>query len=286
MPFATVSALRILRWLILPLATTGVVMGCDSNSSSSDSAAAAAAAIPTVNLTANPTIVSEGARSTLTWSSTAADSCVASGGWSGSQPVSGTFLTDPIDVSQTYTLSCDGVGGGTVSRTTVSVADGSTPTVVLNATPPGVPVGGNTSLSWASANVTACTASGAWSGARDTSGTEDSGPINTDQTFELTCDGPGGGALAMTTVTVQLASLSWDAPTENVDGTPLDDLAGFNLYWGAASRSYGVPVALSDPNTTSYSIELAAGTYYFAMTALDLDGNESAFSNEVSKVIF
>ncbi len=285
MPVATVSGvLRILRWVIVPLTVTGAVTGCDSNSSNSDSAAAA---IPVVNLAANPTTVIQGGRTTLTWSSTGADACEASGGWSGSQPSSGTFLTDPIDVSQTYTLSCDGAGGGTVARTTVNVAGGAAaPNVLLTASPPGVPVGGTTSLSWTSANVTACTASGAWSGARATSGTEDSGPIDTDQTFQLICDGPGGSALAMTTVTVRLASLSWDAPTENVDGTALDDLAGFNLYWGAASRSYGVPVALSDPNATSYSIELSAGTYYFAMTAFDLDGNESAFSNEVSKIIF
>jgi hypothetical protein len=284
MPIATVSVVsHVLRRVILPLGIFGAVTACDSDFSISDSAAAA---IPVVSLAANSTTVSQGGRTTLTWSSTGADSCVASGGWSGIQPDSGTFLADPINVSQTYTLSCDGAGGGSVARTTVDVAGAATPTVLLTASPPGVPAGGTTSLSWTSANVTACTASGAWSGARATSGTEDSGPISTDQTFQLTCDGPGGRALAMTTVTVQLASLSWDAPTENVDGTPLDDLAGFNLYWGAASRTYGVPVALSDPNATSHSIELSAGTYYFAMTALDLDGNESAFSNEVSKVIF
>jgi hypothetical protein len=164
------------------------------------------------------------------------------------------------------------------------VAGAATPTVFLNATPQGVPVGGGTSLSWKSANVTACTASGAWSGARATSGTEDSGLIDTDQTYTLTCDGPGGSALAMTTVSVQVASLSWNAPTENVDGTTLDDLAGFNLYRGVASRDYGAPVVLPAAET-SYSVELLPGTYYFAMTAFDLDGNESALSNEISKVV-
>jgi len=172
---------------------------------------------------------------------------------------------------------CGGAGGGTV-------AGAATPTVFLNATPQGVPVGGSTSLSWKSANVTVCTASSAWSGARATSGTEDSGPIDTDQTYTLTCDGPGGSALAMTTVSVQVASLSWNAPTENVDGTTLDDLAGFNLYRGVASRDYGAPVVLPAAET-SYSVELLPGTYYFAMTAFDLDGNESALSNEISKVI-
>ena len=33
-------------------------------------------------------------------------------------------------------------------------------------------------------------------------------------------------------------------------------------------------------NATSYVVALPAGTYYFALTAVDVDGNESAFSNE------
>jgi hypothetical protein len=209
---------------------------------------------------------------------------VASGGWSGNQPASGTFVTDPLGVGQTYTLSCDGVGGGAVARVTVDVVGNGPPNVSISASPPGVPVGGNTLLSWSSTNVTNCSASGAWSGERATSGTVQTGPIDVDQTFQLTCDGPGGSALAMTTVSVQVASLSWNAPTENVDGTTLDDLAGFNLYRGVASRDYGAPVVLPAAET-SYSVELLPGTYYFAMTAFDLDGNESALSNEISKVV-
>ena len=39
-------------------------------------------------------------------------------------------------------------------------------------------------------------------------------------------------------------------------------------------------------NTTSWSVSLQSGTmYYFAVTAIDNAGNESAYSNEVTKSI-
>ena len=44
---------------------------------------------PTVNLSANPTTITSGGSSTLTWSSTNATSCTGSGSWSGSKSTSG-----------------------------------------------------------------------------------------------------------------------------------------------------------------------------------------------------
>ena len=38
-----------------------------------------------------------------------------------------------------------------------------------------------------------------------------------------------------------------------------------------------------DPRASSRFVELLPGDYVFAMTAIDADGNESAFSNEVAK---
>jgi hypothetical protein len=167
----------------------------------------------------------------------------------------------------------------------VAVAGDDVPTVQISASPPGVPSGGSSTLSWTSTDVTTCEASGDWSGSRSLSGSESTGPVTEDSNYWLSCSGTGGNALALTTVTVRIADLSWDAPTENVDGTPLTDLAGYNIYWGTVSRQYDFSVALSDPGLLSYQIQLAPGTYYFSMTATDVDGNESAFSNEVSKLI-
>lgn len=64
----------------------------------------------TATLTASPTSIVSGQSSTLTWSSTDATSCTASGAWSGSLATSGSQSVSPTSTS-TYTLSCTGAGG-------------------------------------------------------------------------------------------------------------------------------------------------------------------------------
>jgi len=70
-------------------------------------------------------------------------------------------------------------------------------------------------------------------------------------------------------------NLRWQANTEA-------DIAGYNLYYGTASRVYGAPIPTG--NTTSYSVDnLVEGqTYYFALTALDTSGNESGYSTQLA----
>lgn len=73
------------------------------------------------------------------------------------------------------------------------------------------------------------------------------------------------------------AILTWDANTE-------PDLAGYKVYFGTASKKYGSPIDVG--KVTTKTIEpLQDGTYFFAVTAYDTSGNESGFSNEVSKTI-
>jgi len=69
--------------------------------------------------------------------------------------------------------------------------------------------------------------------------------------------------------------LAWNPNTES-------DLAGYRVYYGTASRTYGTPVNVG--NVTSCPLTgLSPGvTYYLAVTAYDTQNNESGFSNEVS----
>ncbi|MFQ5455433.1 MAG: fibronectin type III domain-containing protein [Nitrospirota bacterium] len=78
------------------------------------------------------------------------------------------------------------------------------------------------------------------------------------------------------------ALLSWNANTE-------PDLAGYMVYYGTSSHNY-IQVRgkgeLTGLNTTYTIQNLTEGvTYYFAVTAFDTSGNESNYSNEVSKII-
>jgi hypothetical protein len=81
--------------------------------------------IPTVNLTATPSIIAPAQSSNLTWSTTNASSCSASDGWTGTKATSGT---QAVTATQTtvYTLSCTGTGGIATKSVTVSVSSSGT----------------------------------------------------------------------------------------------------------------------------------------------------------------
>ena len=77
--------------------------------------------LPTVVLSANPTEIAEGGTTRLSWESTSADGCLATGDWSGTLPANGRQDVGPLFDDAEFTLSCTGTGG-TVHRTvTVSV---------------------------------------------------------------------------------------------------------------------------------------------------------------------
>ncbi|MBV8300755.1 MAG: hypothetical protein JOY68_02400, partial [Candidatus Dormibacteraeota bacterium] len=65
---------------------------------------------PTVKLTSSGTNVLSGSTVTLTWTTQNATSCTASGGWSGAQPVNGSFTSPALTTQTTFTLSCSGPG--------------------------------------------------------------------------------------------------------------------------------------------------------------------------------
>lgn len=85
--------------------------------------------------------------------------------------------------------------------------------------------------------------------------------------------------------------IAWIAPTENVDGTVLTDLAGYEVFYGLSSQVYGNSVVVIDETATTYTFTvdmlLAEGDnpIYVAMKAFDDAANYSAFSNEVVKII-
>jgi hypothetical protein len=78
-------------------------------------------------------------------------------------------------------------------------------------------------------------------------------------------------------------TLSWEPPTENADGTPLVDLKGYTVHYGAKSKTYSDSIQVANPGLTTYVVQnLAAGKYYFAVTAYNSKGEESALSPEVA----
>jgi hypothetical protein len=94
----------------------------------------------------------------------------------------------------------------------------------------------------------------------------------------------GGGSGAGSVSPSNSVTLAWNAPTTNTDGNPLTDLVGYKLHYGTSSGNYTRVIDVG--NVETYKIEgLQSGTYYFAVTAYNTSGNESDYSNEVSKTI-
>ena len=76
---------------------------------------------PTITIAATPSQVPQGGTAMLDWSSANATSCSASGGWSGSKPLSGSQVTSALSQTTTFVLSCTGAGGTASRSTTVMV---------------------------------------------------------------------------------------------------------------------------------------------------------------------
>ena len=66
------------------------------------------------------------------------------------------------------------------------------------------------------------------------------------------------------------------------DGNPENDLAGYIVYYGAASRNYTNAVNVWNFTTNEVSGLVDGATYFFAVTAYNTNGLKSEFSDEVS----
>ena len=77
--------------------------------------------VPTVSIQIDNASITLGASINLTWTSTNATSCTASGAWSGSQALNGTASQTPaVSGTNTYTISCIGGGGTATNVVTVT----------------------------------------------------------------------------------------------------------------------------------------------------------------------
>jgi len=81
------------------------------------------------------------------------------------------------------------------------------------------------------------------------------------------------------------ATVNWQPPSQNTNGTSVSNLAGYTIYYGTSQSSY-TSVKVANPGLTSYVISsLSPGTYYFVVTAYNNSGESSAYSAVASKTI-
>jgi hypothetical protein len=95
----------------------------------------------------------------------------------------------------------------------------------------------------------------------------------------------GGGTTTPPSSGSGSATLSWQPPTANTNGTAIKNLAGYTVYYGTNTNNY-TSVKLANPGLTSYTISnLPAGSYSFAVVAYNTAGETSQYSSVVTKTI-
>jgi hypothetical protein len=83
-----------------------------------------------------------------------------------------------------------------------------------------------------------------------------------------------------------VATLDWQPPTQNNDGSALTNLAGYTVYYGTSPDNLSQSVKVNNPGLTAYSVTgLTSGTWYFAVTSYSTDGIESTRTSIVSTKI-
>ncbi len=94
-------------------------------------------------------------------------------------------------------------------------------------------------------------------------------------------------AIDVVDVGTESVTLSWTAPMQNTDGSPLIDLAGSKIYYGLSEGSYPNVISIDNAGITTFVVEnLTPNTYYFVATAVNSSGVESDYSNVAVKVIY
>ena len=209
---------------------------------------------PVLTFSVTPTTIDSGQSSNLTWAATNATTCTASGAWSGAKSTSGNESTGALNASRNYTLTCTG-SGGTIDPQSITVSVNApappppvptvpAPVLTFSVTPTTIDSGQSSNLTWAATNATTCTASGAWSGAKSTSGNESTGALNANRNYTLTCTGSGG------TTDPQSITVSVNAPAPppspvspdislSADDTSVSNGSGTTIRWNATNANSG-----------------------------------------------
>ena len=130
------------------------------------------------------------------------------------------------------------------------------------------------------------------SGTGRVSGTPSAAQVGTYSNIRISVsDGSASASLAVFNIQVVAtatgsATLTWNPPTQNTDGSPLANLAGYRVYWGTSQGNYSSSVTVNNAGLSSYVVDqLTPATWYFSVTAVNAIGVESSFSNVASKQV-
>jgi len=153
-----------------------------------------------------------------------------------------------------------------------------------------IPYNSSANLTWTSENANSCTASGAWSGIKSTSGSELTGSLTSSKTYNIACTGSEGSASDSVTINISennppIAEAGPDKEiyeTESVilEGSGSDpDGDAINYHWSCTGGT------LSNPNIAQpvfYSPIVSSNTTYTCtLTVTDSHGASDSDSTNI-----
>jgi trimeric autotransporter adhesin len=163
------------------------------------------------------------------------------------------------------------------------------PSLTLTVSPASIVAGDTALLSWTSANASACAASGDWSGAQSTSGTQALSPPGPGTyTYALKCSSTtsaGTTESVMLTVAPAPLLITPDALVSGVQGAAysqtLQATGGVSPFtWGVSSGALPHDLVLSDTTTSTVTIsgtpDTAASGVSFTVTVTDAAQNAAS----------
>ena len=209
---------------------------------------------PTIAFAASPSSITQGDTTTLSWTSTNADSVSIDNNIGPEQP-NGSVVVSPKSPTA-YTATATGPGGTVSSTFKVDVSNPPPPTVNISLTPATISAGQVATLSWTSTNgVSAAIDTGVGNVALN--GNFQVSPGST-KTFTITVQGGGGTATATATVTVG-AQITTASPIKHVVVVLLQNNS-FDHLFGTYPAANGNTVEGLSPTVPGYTQTDAAGT--------------------------
>ncbi|MBL4661446.1 MAG: VWA domain-containing protein [Alcanivoracaceae bacterium] len=266
--------------------------------------------VPTLTMSANPTTISSGGSSIISWTvGNDATACTKFGGWSGtftgSDVTNGTHSLNiaNITVNSTYSLVCTNSFGSSPVRSVQVLVIGTgspPPTLTLSANPTIINSGESSIISWIVNNdASSCTKTGNWSGILTgndvTNGTHSTTITNitSNSSFSLVCSNSIGTS-PVRTVTVTINGGNPDCISQppilngNADTT-------IRLIPGAPFGQLGSPQNPASFNGTYDSIAPGSGWpgIYGAQSIFNLTANQYTAmrfttdnSNAIARLVF
>jgi len=245
--------------------------------------------VPVVTLNATTPITAGNATNLSWYTSNNPTICTASSTnstWTGSKNISSgnESVTLYNAGNYTFTITCSNSAGQSSDNKTVVVNNTvQNVTVNLTASPTSISSGQSSTLNWYSNNANYCTASGAWSGSKNTSGSQVVYPTSANNNYSITCY--GNTDQASDNENVYVGSINNQLPTVTLTANPTYITTGQNstLTWYVSNANYCTASGDWGGNKSAYNgsetVYPIKGTNYYSIVCTNNYGSTSASAN-------